>query len=79
MTVQDFNLCCGDYDGVVVHVEQAGQISDRAVLTAADADGQLAWPIFTVFGALLWLLSFLLWRVGSGGTPVPNREQAHSL
>ena len=45
--------CCGDYDAVFVDVQERDPGSVIAVLTVADSDFQVSWPIFALLGVVL--------------------------
>lgn len=42
--------CCGEYDAVWVLVDEGPDGATVAQLTVADADIQLSWPYFLIFG-----------------------------
>lgn len=55
-TVGFSKRCCGDYDAVVADVQGTDDGRTVVELTASDSDWQLAWPLFSGFGAFVALI-----------------------
>ena len=64
--------CCGDYDAVLVRLEERGG-SAVAIMTAADRDVQTVWPLLTAFG-LIWVLGGATLATRSGRTTVSDER-----
>ena len=66
--------CCGDYDAVFVDVQERDSGSAVAVLTVADSDVQVAWPIFASLGIPMAIAGSVLASVGFRKRRQPQSE-----
>ncbi|MCP4226706.1 MAG: hypothetical protein GY773_25480 [Actinomycetia bacterium] len=62
--------CCGDYDAVWVRIDEVGPDTGLAVVTVADSDEQVAWPLISWLGLsviAVGLAGALAALTGAGG------------